>query len=89
MSTPPLDSDREIATREEFATFLAQLADDLRVSPEAWARTDLGEFLYAMAYWTKNGLPAFHRNLRHADVPEPPTWRVFADILEAARVICE
>lgn len=89
VSTIKLGFDQEINSQAEFASFLVTLAQDLRTNRQAWAQVELVDFLDAMAYWTANGLGQFTMNMRGSEVPDPPTWRVFADILEAARVVEE
>ena len=79
----------DIADRNTFARFLIALADDLRDRPQDWARTDLEEYLRTMAGWLVHGLDAFNINMRRNPTPDPPDWRLFADILSAARVIEE
>jgi hypothetical protein len=76
-----------IPDRHTFAIFLVSLADDLRERPQDWARTDLEEYLRIMANWLMNGLDAFNQNMRRKAPPDPPDWRLFADLFSAARVV--
>jgi len=77
----------KIDDRRAFAMFLVALADDLRDKPQEWARTDLESYLRTMAGWIANGLDAFSMNIRGEPPPDPPTWRLFADVLAAARIV--
>ena len=77
----------EIPNRADFARFLIALAEDLRKNPETWERVDLESYLRAMAHWTMNSMEAVYRNFYKSDVPDPPTWRAFANILVAGRAI--
>lgn len=70
-----------------FARFLVCLADDLRDRPQDWANTDPEDYLRMAAFWLVNGLDAFNRNMRRQDAPASPNWRLFADVLAAARTI--
>lgn len=79
--------DAPITTRQDFGRFLAAMAEDLRKNPDDWATTDLAEFLAAAAWFSGQPLAAFHENVRGEPVPEHATWRIFADILAAARVV--
>jgi len=82
-----LSAHAEIPDRVTFAKFLVALAEDLRTRPQGWERTDLEEYLRTMAWWLTNGLDAFSRNIRKKSPPDPPDWRLFADVMAAARVI--
>jgi hypothetical protein len=77
----------DIPDRHTFARFLVALADDLRDRPQDWTRTDLEEYLRAAAFWLMNGLDAFNQNMRKQATPDPPSWRLFADVMSAARII--
>ena len=77
----------DIPDRRTFARFLIALADDLRYHPDDWARADLEEYLRVMAGWMMNGLDAFNVNMRNKPTPNNPDWRLFADIMSAARII--
>ena len=77
----------EIEDRHTFVMFLIALADDLRDKPQEWTRTDLEGYLRAMAGWMAHGLEAFSMNIRGEPPPDPPTWRLFADIFAAARIV--
>lgn len=83
--TNPLSPDAEIPDRRAFAHFLAALAQDLRVNPDKWARTDLATYLDVVAQYALQDIDSFHRNWRGAPAPEPPTWRMVADLLSAGR----
>lgn len=50
-------------------------------------RTDLEQYLRAMANWLMNGLDAFNENMRGKTTPDSPDWRLFADLLCAARIV--
>jgi hypothetical protein len=82
-----LSSTADIPDRAAFARFIIALAENLRDKPEDWVRTDLEEYLRAMAFWLVNGLDAFNQNIRKQSTPDPPNWRLFADIMSAARII--
>jgi hypothetical protein len=79
----------DIPDRHAFARFLIALADDLRDHPHDWERADLEEYLRVMAGWLMHGLDAFNANVRDMPTPDIPSWRLFADIMSAARIVGE
>lgn len=82
-----LSYDADIPDKRTFARFLIALADDLRDHPDDWERTSLEEYLRVMAGYLMHGLDAFNANIRNAATPDSPNWRLFADIMSAARVV--
>jgi hypothetical protein len=81
-----LRSDAEIPDVSTFALTCGALAADLRSNPERWATTDLADYLESIGRYAAEHLPAFYANVRGGDVPNPPSWLVFADLLRAGRV---
>ena len=77
----------DIPDRRTFARFLIALADDHRNRPQDWARTDLEEYLPMMAGWLMDGLDGFNQNMRGQPTPDFPDWRLFADVMSAARIV--
>jgi hypothetical protein len=84
-----LSADTEIPDRKAFAQFMIALSDDAEKHPENWVRTDLSEYLWAVGHYAWKDVDSFHRNVRGTPAPEPPTWRLFADLLTAGRVVYE
>ena len=80
-----LSPDAPIPDRRTFAEFLYALAHDVRTRPERWQRTDLATYLEVIAPYAVNDIDAFHRNWRGTPAPDPPTWRLMADLLSAGR----
>jgi hypothetical protein len=80
-----LSPDTEIPDRRAFVWFLRALARDLRTNPETWARTDLPTYLEVVAAYAVKDVDSFHRNWRGTPASEPPSWRLFADLLTAGR----
>ncbi len=62
-----------ISTREELASFIANLRADLDANPQAWENATLPHFLDAMMAWAGN-----------AEQPEEPRWRTIAKALLTA-----
>lgn len=82
-----LSTSTEIHDHADFARFLTSLADDLRKNPADWERADLERYLRAMAYWTMNSMESVYKNIHGSDVPDPPTWRTFANIMIAGKFV--
>lgn len=82
-----LSYEADIPDMSTFSKFLVALADDLRDKPQDWARTELEDYLRVMAGWLMHGLDAFSINVRGERAPDQPNWRLFADIMAAARVV--
>ena len=74
----------EIANRAEFLSFLASLRSDLKTKPYGWENRDLPTFLQAMESWVAD-MDGYYRNIGQ-EMPPEPTWQMFADILNGARV---
>ena len=77
-------STRAIVTREDFAVFLEKLRSDFIQNPSAWENPSLGDFLGAMAAWTRD-MEGYHQNTGR-EMPLEPNWQTFADILNGAKV---
>jgi hypothetical protein len=50
-------------------------------------RTDLATYLEAVAEYAVEDVDSFNRNWRGMPGPEPPSWRLFADLLTAGRAV--
>lgn len=74
----------EIQTREDLATFISDLRQDLLRSPDNWENVDLERFLEALCAWVES-MDRFYASIGR-DVPAQPSWRTFAEMLAAARV---
>ena len=79
----PVDVD-SVRTREDLATFVLALRQDLLSNPAAWENPTLERFLEALAAWCTD-MPGYFRN-RGASQPEQPGWSLVAQMLMAARV---
>jgi len=64
---------------------MQRLAENFEQSGHKWENGSLGEFLGAMMRWTDD-CDGYYRNMGIPLNPNEPQWRVFADILLAARV---
>lgn len=72
-----------IDSSEALSRFIDDLRGDLRRNRDDWENVDLDAYLEAMSAWVGSMNNAY-RNMG-GEVSEQPTWRVFADILLAAK----
>lgn len=75
---------RTVQTREDFTVFLHAFCAEARASQASWANADLSAFLVAMSAWSED-MDGYYEKCGE-DVGSLSPWRVFADILMAARV---
>ena len=80
-----IEQGEAVKTREDFVRFLEALHLDFGRTGGDWENPTLSTFLQAMAAWADSS-PNYYRNMNIAVNPDEPQWRVFADILLAARV---
>ncbi|MEY4591066.1 MAG: hypothetical protein RL497_3142 [Pseudomonadota bacterium] len=74
----------KLATKEDFSKFVFGMLDDFRSDSANWENQDLPSFLEAIAAWSKD-MDGFYANQGRA-IPKDINWKVFAEILYAARV---
>jgi hypothetical protein len=74
----------EIRSKEDLLKFLSALRKDLVTNKEDWENPTLDMYLEAMEAWIK-AMDYCYINTNQS-IPEQPTWKVFADILYAARI---
>jgi hypothetical protein len=73
-----------ITSKEELADFIETLRDDFIEHQAGWENTTLDQFLDAMAAWVRS-MDNAYRNMG-AEPPASPSWRLFANILAAAKI---
>lgn len=76
-----------IKTREDFIVFLRNLSKDFKENSEHWENRSLGSFIEAMESWAEDmdGYYINTNNIINVDL-ENGEWRIFADILSAAKI---
>ena len=74
----------EVKTREDFIVFLERLHSDLNANHHEWENSSLGSFLEAMKAWTTD-MDGHYANQGLTPSAEP-SWQIFADILNGARI---
>ena len=72
-----------IRSREDLRIFLFELITNLRTAPDEWTNDDLPSFLEAIGAWL-NDMDGYYMNAG-VDSAKLPTWRLFADMLMAAK----
>lgn len=75
---------RQIQNKNDLAEFIGMLKKDLIENPDSWENSDLESFLEAMQSWVE-AMQWYYKN-HNRELPDPPTWQVFGDILMGARV---
>ena len=79
-----IDKHSQIQNKEDLAQFIGILKDDLIKNTSLWENNDLESFLEAMQSWVE-AMEWYYEN-HNRELPDPPTWQVFGDILMGARI---
>lgn len=74
----------EINSKEDFINFIELLVSNLKNNPEEWTNKSLPEYLESISSWTED-MEGYYQNNDMA-VPENINWKVFANILIAAKM---
>lgn len=73
-----------IQTRIDCTLYVQALLAELRADPQKWENNNLEAFLEALVSWAED-MDGYYANQGHP-IPDPPTWKVFAEILTAATI---
>lgn len=73
-----------IQTKEDFVSFLKLLRQDLLDNTNTWENNSLASNLEAAANWTED-MDGYYQNMK-LPIPEHVDWKVFANILIAAKI---
>ncbi|PTT03460.1 hypothetical protein DBR11_02155 [Pedobacter sp. HMWF019] len=73
-----------IRTKADFVNFIHFLLEDLKSNSEDWENKTLPEYLEAIASWTDD-MEGYYVN-DNLPIPDNVDWKVFADILVAAKM---
>lgn len=78
-----------IKTKDDLVRFLTQLSNSFEEGNQDWTNKTLKEFLEALASWSED-MDGYYENMglsTQVDLSgNTVVWRVFADLLMAARV---
>jgi hypothetical protein len=72
-----------IETKEEFLRLVAKLAADR--DSKTWANSSAPDFVEALGRWLEDADGFYHNAGRTMDTSQP-SWQLFADMLQAARI---
>jgi len=84
-STKIEDQPQLIKTREDFLKFLNTLLMNYQKSKADWENNTVESFLNGMIGFTEDA-SGYYENIDEDVNTERPSWRLFADILLAARI---
>jgi len=73
-----------VKTKADFISFIHFLLQDLKSNSEDWENKTLPEYLEAIASWTDD-MEGYYVN-NNLPIPDNVDWKVFADILVAAKM---
>lgn len=73
------------SSRAEFVQFVHLLLEDFRTSGQEWENNTLESFLEALMASAAD-LDGYYQNFKINVDADKPSWRVFAEMLHAARV---
>ncbi|WP_192350459.1 hypothetical protein [Algoriphagus sp. Y33] len=74
----------EINSKEDFVNFVELLVSNLKSNPEEWTNKSLPEYLESISSWTED-MEGYYQN-NDMPIPENINWKVFANILIAAKM---
>lgn len=70
--------------KEDFVEFIRLLIVDLQENPNGWENQTLESYLEAIASWTED-MEGYYQN-NNIEIPQNINWKVFANILMAAKM---
>ncbi|OSN03286.1 hypothetical protein AU512_16700 [Lonsdalea iberica] len=79
-----LDKLFPISSKDDLVKLISALARDFKENPDEWESKDLSSYLEAMASWIED-MEGYYENTNQS-LPKDTNWKVFADILMAAKV---
>lgn len=74
----------QVETKDDFLRFLDALQNDFKSNPVEWENADLHSYLSAIRAWTGD-MDGYFRN-RGVELPVSNPWKLFANILLAAKM---
>ena len=73
-----------IRSREDFVAFVRALSKDFKNNPQSWENENLDQFLDALGAWVED-MDGYYLN-QGKPVPQQLDWKMFADMLMAAKL---
>lgn len=80
----PAELVNKIKNREDFLVFIEALLKDRIHNASSWENPDMESYLEALGRWVED-MDGYYINTGQ-EVPKNVDWKVFADILMAAKV---
>ncbi len=74
----------KINSKDDFITFVELLSNDLKNNSDEWENKSLPDYLEAIGSWTHD-MEGYYEN-NHLEIPKNIDWKVFANILMAAKM---
>jgi len=75
----------KIKTKEDFIKFVELLNIDFKENSEEWENKNIPDYLEALSRWTNDNMNGYYKYIDFP-LPENIDWRIFADILMAAKM---
>jgi len=76
---------KSVRTRADFVKFVGQFVLYSTSHPEEWSNSTLTDFLSGLRGFADE-MDGYYRNTEEGLNPDLPSWRLFADMLLAARI---
>jgi hypothetical protein len=73
-----------IETKDDLATFVGELRQDLLHNPDEWQNLTLDHYLESLSAWLAD-MADYYFHVSGAAVPESPSWQALAEMLLAAK----
>jgi hypothetical protein len=73
-----------IETKEDLATFVSELRQDLLRHPDEWQNLTLDHYLESLSAWLADMAEDYFES-NGARVPETPSWRALGEMLLAGK----
>lgn len=78
-----MDAD-QVSSKADFLQFVAALQQDLADNSPQWENRTLADYLAALGRWVED-MEGYYHNTGQ-EIPRQVSWRVFANILQAASI---
>lgn len=72
-----------IQSRTDFVSFVRVLLQNFEENSDSWENKDVGSYLDAIAAWVED-MDGYFQN-RGEPIPQQPDWKLFGQILLAAK----
>ncbi|HEV8002177.1 MAG TPA: hypothetical protein VGP63_19970 [Planctomycetaceae bacterium] len=80
-----IERGQAVKSKADFVGFAQSLLENLRAHPNEWENASIDHFLQGLVGFTQS-MEGYYENMGVAVDLQHPEWKVFADMLLAARV---